>query len=90
MLTNAYNMLMDPSENPLRNLPRIVRFHYMLLLSYMWSAIFALWIGYTWLMGPSLVAHSLILVGVFFTSETFALANRQPRTAEVDSDRVAH
>ena len=90
MLTNAYKTLMDPSENPLRNLPRMVRFQYMLLLSYMWSAIFALWIGYTWLMGPSLVAHSFVLVGVFFTTEIFALANRQPRTAEVDTDHVAH
>ncbi|MEM8575681.1 MAG: hypothetical protein AAGF48_13730 [Pseudomonadota bacterium] len=81
MLTKAYRLVMDPTENPLRNLPRMVRFHYMLLLSYMWSAIFALWIGYNWLMGPSLIAHSVLLIGVFFTAEIFALANRQAKSA---------
>ena len=75
MLTRAYRLVMDPSENPLRNLPSMVRFHYMLLLSYMWSAIFALWVGYTWLMGPSLIVHTVLLIGVFFTAEIFALAN---------------
>jgi len=83
MLNRAYRSIMDPSENPLRNLPRMVRFHYMLLLSYMWSAIFALWAGYTWLMGPSLVAHTVLLVGLFFTAEIFALASRQNRPVPV-------
>lgn len=87
MVTNAYKAVMDPSVNPLRNLPRMVSVHYMLLLSYMWSAIFALWVGYTWLMGPSLIAHSILLVGLFFTAEIFALANRRPKPAAV---RVAN
>jgi hypothetical protein len=45
----------------------------------MWSAIFALWIGYMWLMGPSIIAHTFLLVGVFFTSEIFALASNQSK-----------
>lgn len=77
MLRQAYRSVMNPSENPLRKLPKIVRFQYMIILAYMWSAIFALWLGYTWLMGPSLVAHSLLLVGLFFTSEIFSIANRR-------------
>ena len=81
MLTDAYKAVMDPSVNPLSNLPKTVRFHYMLVLSYMWSAIFALWVGYTWLMGASLIAHSILLVGLFFTAEVFALANRRPQPA---------
>ncbi len=77
---------MDPSVNPLRNLPRLVRFHYMLLLSYMWSAIFAMWVGYTWLMGPSLIAHSILLVGLFFTTDVVALANGRPQPAVARAD----
>ena len=88
MFTNAYRALMDPSENPLRNLPRMVCFHYMLLLSYMWSAIFALWVGYIWLMGTSLAVHYLLLVGLFFTAEIFALANRRARLAHAKSART--
>lgn len=77
MVMKAYRAVMDSSENPLRTLPKLVRFHYMLLLSYMWSAIFALWVGYMWLMGPSLVAHAVLLVGIFFTADVFALARRR-------------
>jgi hypothetical protein len=83
VFTNAYRALMDPSENPLRNLPRMVCFHYMLLL-----AIFALWVGYIWLMGPSLAVHSILLVGLFFTAEIFALANRRARLAHAKSART--
>ncbi len=90
MLMKAYRLVMDPAENPLRNLPRTVRFHYMLLLSYMWSAIFALWMGYTWLMGPSLIAHSLLLIGIFFTAEIFALANRRAQLAVARAPRKQH
>jgi len=76
MFSRAYRAVMDPSQNPLRNLPKMVRFQYMSILAYMWSAIFALWIGSVWLMGPSLVAHTLLLVGVFFTTEIFNLARK--------------
>ncbi|MFW2391014.1 MAG: hypothetical protein ACN4EH_01330 [Methyloceanibacter sp.] len=79
MLTQLYRLVMNPSENPLRTLPPIVRFQFMVILSYMWSAIFALWIGYMWLMGPSIIAHTFLLVGVFFTSEIFALASNQSK-----------
>lgn len=79
MLTQLYRLVMNPSENPLRTLPPIVRFQFMVILSYMWSAIFALWIGYMWFMGPSIIAHTFLLVGVFFTSEIFALASRQSK-----------
>ncbi|MEM7192928.1 MAG: hypothetical protein AAF405_08735 [Pseudomonadota bacterium] len=85
MLTEAYRTLMDPSVNPLRALPKLVQFQYMLILSYMWSAVFALWIGYTWLMGPSLLAHSVLLIGVFYTVEIFTLASRRPRAVRAES-----
>ena len=86
MLTQLYRLVMDPSENPLRTLPPIVRFQFMVILSYTWSAIFALWIGYMWFMGPSVIAHTLLLVGVFFTSEIFALASKQSKQVAQKAD----
>lgn len=79
MMTQLYRLVMDPSENPLRTLPPIVRFQFMVILSYMWSAIFALWLGYIWFMGPSMIAHLLLLIGVFFTSEIFSLASKEAK-----------
>ena len=58
----------------------------MLLLSHMLSAIFALWVDYKWLMGPSLIAHSNLLVGLYFTADVFALANRRPQPAVARAD----
>lgn len=86
MLTQLYRLVMDPSQNPLRALPPTVRFQFMVILSYMWSAIFALWIGYMWFMGPSVIAHTLLLVGVFFTSEIFTLAAKQGKPVSQKAD----
>ena len=87
MIVQAYQALMDPSENPLRALPKMVRFHYMSMLAYMWSAIFALWLGHLWLFGASVAAHALLLVGLFFTAEIFAYARRE-KPARARADRT--
>ena len=86
MLTQLYRLVMNPSENPLRTLPPIVRFQFMVILSYMWSAIFALWIGHMWLMGPSVIAHTFLLVGVFFTSGIFSLARQESKQVAQTTD----
>ncbi len=55
----------------------MVRFQYMIILAYMWSAIFAMWLGYIWVFGASVFAHSLLLIGLFFTGEIFARARNR-------------
>ena len=74
MFEKVYNMVMDPRQNPLRGLPKTVRFQYMLILSYMWSAIFTIWVGSAVAFGSSVVGHTVLLVGVFFTADVFRRA----------------
>ena len=82
MFEQAYRVLMDERVNPLRQLPPTVRFQVMTVLAFMWSSIFTLWVGTTWLLGPTMAGHALLLLGVIFTADTFRRARR--RTVSYD------
>ena len=77
MLRNAYNVVMNPDLNPLRGLPKIVRFQLMSALALMWSIVFSVWSGMVAWAGPSMAAHAILLVGVFFTADVFRRASRK-------------
>jgi hypothetical protein len=74
MVRYVYNLVMDPNRNPLQALPKMVRFQYMVVLAYMWSAVFSIYIGTIALLGPSIAAHTILLIGVFFTADIFRRA----------------
>ena len=74
MIKESYAVVMSPNTNPLNRLPKIVRFQLMTSLAFMWSFIFTMWIGSVQFFGPSAVAHTLVLIGVFFTAEIFRKA----------------
>lgn len=89
MLRQAYGLVMDPDFNPLRRLPKMVRFQYMSILAFMWSAVFTIWTGWMFVFGPSVVAHLLILVAMFFTADVFRRAQNRSRAAVVPHHRDA-
>lgn len=71
MIKQYYDLVMNPKQNPLRSLPKYVRFQLMTVLSIMWTTIFSVWSGLTYLFGPSVVVHMLLAMGVIFTAEIF-------------------
>ena len=71
MINNAYSVVMNPDINPLRHLPKIVRFQLMTSLALMWSVVFAVWSGMVAFVGPSMLAHAVLLIGVYFTGDVF-------------------
>ena len=76
---------MNDRINPLRSLPKIVAFQLMCTLALMWTVIFCAWTGMMAFLGPSMAAHAVLLIGVFFTADIFRHARR--RTA-VDHRRM--
>ena len=74
MIKQYYDLVMNPKQNPLRSLPKYVRFQLMTVLSIMWTTIFSVWSGLTYLFGPSVVVHMLLAMGVVFTAEIFRYA----------------
>ena len=77
MIANAYAAVMNPEVNPLRQLPKMVRFQIMTSLALMWSIVFALWTGMIMWVGPSMFVHAILLIGVFFTGDAFRRASKQ-------------
>ena len=69
-----YNLVMSIESNPLANLPNMVKFQLMTILSFMWSIVFTLMIGSFLVLGPTMILHVLFLIGVYFTSEIFKKA----------------
>jgi hypothetical protein len=84
MVRYLYNLVMDPNRNPLQALPKMVRFQYMVILAYMWSAVFSIYIGTIALLGPSIAAHTILLIGVFFTADVF----RRARARSLSDDEL--
>ena len=76
MLGRTYTLIMNPESNALFRLPKIVRFQLMTVLALMWSVIFSVWIGAVSMIGPSMAAHSVLLIGVFFTADIFRRADK--------------
>ena len=76
MFSRAYSLIMNPETNALFRLPKIVRFQLMTVLALMWSVIFSVWIGAVSMIGPSMAAHSILLLGVFFTADIFRRSNK--------------
>lgn len=83
MLKDTYALIMDADRNPLRSLPKMVRFQYMTVLAYLWSLVFCLYIGAIALVGPSIAVHTILLIGVFFTADLFRRARARARLAEM-------
>ena len=71
MVKKYYNLVMNSENNGLSDLPNIVKFQLMTVLSFMWSIIFTLMVGSYLVLGPTLILHILFLLGVYFTSEVF-------------------
>lgn len=74
MIRQTYAAVMDPERNPFQRLPKTVAFQLMVTLSLMWSIIFCVWIGVVGLIGPSMLAHTVLLIGLFFTADIFRRA----------------
>lgn len=81
-------LVMDPELNPLASLPRAQRFQIMVILSVMWSAIFSAAAGLWFYYGALVMAHLLVLLGIFATGFTFRSARKTgqaPERSEVEA-----
>ena len=80
MLRRVYNSIMDHEQNPFSGLPRMVRFQFMLMLSYMWSSVFTILVGSYLAFLPMVVGHTAVLVAIFFTADLFRRARVRTQT----------
>ena len=78
----TYNLIMDSSINPLKNIKNLqVRHMVMQLLACMWSLIFGMYIVESiYAFGISALVHSLLIVAIIITMAVFDTANRSPES----------
>ena len=77
---HTYNLIMDSSINPLKNVKNLqVRHMVMQLLACMWSLIFGMYIVESiYAFGISALVHSLLIVAIVITVAVFDTASRNP------------
>ena len=80
MINSLYQLVMNPERNALRNLPKYVKFQLMTVLSIMRTTIFSVWSGLTYLFGPSVIVHMLLVLGIVFTAEIFRYAQKMAKS----------
>jgi hypothetical protein len=78
----TYNLIMDSSINPLKNIKNLqVRHMVMQLLACMWSLIFGMYIVESiYAFGISALVHSLLIVAIIITMAVFDTASRNPES----------
>lgn len=81
---SAWDVIMDESKNPLRNLTIQTAHMLMQLLAWMWSTIFSLAIGSYVVFGVTSVGHSLIIAGIFVTMVVFRNAETNNRKQAIE------
>ena len=78
-MIKLYNLIMDSRYNPLSHIPDTnTRHMVMQLLAWMWCIIFGMSVGSITVFGISVVAHALLIAGVFITAGVFETARRKP------------
>ena len=79
---HTYNLIMDSSINPLKNVKNLqVRHMVMQLLACMWSLIFGMYIVESiYAFGISALVHSLLIVAIIITMAVFDTASRIPES----------
>ena len=74
---NFYQYIFDSSKNPLRHIPDPTsRMFIMIILGFMWSGVFAIYLGSIIYFGISIAAHIVLLLMFFFTVAVFHDAER--------------
>lgn len=69
---DSYKYIFDSSKNPLRHIPDPTsRMFIMTILAFMWSGVFAAYLGSIIYFGISIAAHIAVIVMFFFTVAVF-------------------
>ncbi len=84
----AWNSIMTIEDSPLRHIQKLdpMAAHAVFqILAYMWSAIFALWIGNIFWFAISGMGHTLLIAGIFITAMTYREANKRSNNNPTDN-----
>ena len=81
---DAANILFDDTKNDLRALPRTVRLQILLVLSFIWSTVFSLYVfsltTFIWGWAGVVLAHIGLIIAVYITFKFFHKAEKEKKS----------
>ena len=81
-MTEAANIMFDDSKNDLRSLPKSVRLQILIVLSFVWSTVFSLYVfsvtSFIFGWAGVVMAHIGLIIAVYLTFKFFHRKQEQP------------
>ena len=83
-MRDTANILFDDSKNDLRSLPKTVRLQILIVLSFIWSTVFSLYVfsltTFIWGWAGAVMAHIGLIIAVYITFKFFHKAQKERRS----------
>ena len=83
-MTEAANIMFDDSKNDLRSLPKSVRLQILIVLSFVWSTVFSLYVfsvtSFIFGWAGVVMAHIGLIIAVYITFKFFHKANVEKKS----------
>ncbi len=83
-MIDAANILFDDSKNDLRALPRSVRLQILLVLSFVWTTVFSLYVfsitTFIWGWAGLVMAHIGLIIAIYITFKFFHKADKEKKS----------
>ena len=81
-MTEAANIMFDDTKNDLRSLPKSVRLQILIVLSFVWSTVFSLYVfsvtSFIFGWAGVVMAHIGLIIAVYLTFKFFHKKQEQP------------
>ena len=83
-MVESANIMFDDSKSDLRSLPKTVRLQILIVLSFIWSTVFSLYVfsltTFIWGWAGVVMAHVGLIIAVYITFKFFHKANKEKRS----------
>ena len=86
-MIESANIMFDDSKSDLRSLPKTVRLQILIVLSFIWSTVFSLYVfsltTFIWGWAGVVMAHIGLIIAVYITFKFFHKANKEQKSVFV-------
>ena len=83
-MVESANIMFDDSKSDLRSLPKTVRLQILIVLSFIWSTVFSLYVfsltTFIWGWAGVVMAHIGLIIAVYITFKFFHKANKKQKS----------
>ena len=83
-MIDSANIMFDDSKNDLRSLPKSVRLQILIVLSFIWTTVFSLYVfsltTFIWGWAGLILAHVVLIIATYITFKFFHKADKEKKS----------